>query len=157
GTSSSITASVGAPALTITTIARGRRRLATKSAIDSLGTNVPSPPCSDTRLRVRSGDRLCSATTCPCRAKLRARLRPITARPVTRRCASCGWPMGGSGGWGRGGLGPLARLPTAPPAGGGAQRPGERGPPAVVLAWARREDAVGHGNRRAIPPEWPTA
>jgi sirohydrochlorin ferrochelatase len=96
GTSSSITASVGAPALTITTIARGRRRLATKSAIDSLGTNVPSPPCSETRLRVRADDRLCSATTCPCRAKLRARLRPITARPVTPMSASFLSLMGGS-------------------------------------------------------------
>ena len=63
GTSSSITASVGAPALTMMMIARGRSRLATKSAMDSPGMNVPSSPCSLTRLWVRSGDRLCSATT----------------------------------------------------------------------------------------------
>ncbi len=54
GVSSEITASVGSPALTITMIARGRRSDATKSLTDSLGTNVPSSPCSATRLRVRS-------------------------------------------------------------------------------------------------------
>ncbi|GIE31209.1 hypothetical protein Ait01nite_042540 [Actinoplanes italicus] len=32
---------------------------------------------------------MCNATVCPCRAKLRARLRPITARPVTPICAFC--------------------------------------------------------------------
>ena len=83
GTSSSITASVASPALTMMMMARGRLRLATNSSIESAGTNVPSSPCSLTRLRVRSGERLCNATAYPCRARLRARLRPITARPVT--------------------------------------------------------------------------
>src|SRR5579875_2703695 len=93
GTSSPITASVGSPALTITMMALGRARLATKSSIDSLGTNVPSSPCSSTRLRVRAGVRLCSATACPWRAKFRARLRPITARPVTPMSALSRWFM----------------------------------------------------------------
>ena len=62
GTSSPITASVGAPAFTMMMTARGRRRLATNSVIVSLGTNAPSPPCSRIRVRVRSGERLCSAT-----------------------------------------------------------------------------------------------
>ena len=83
GTSSLITASVALPALTMMMIARGRLRLATNSSIDSAGTKVPSSPCSLTRLWVRSGERLCNATTYPCRARFRARLRPITARPVT--------------------------------------------------------------------------
>ena len=62
GTSSSITASVPAPAFTMMMTTRGRRRLATKPAMVSLGTNVPSSPCSRTSVRVRSADRLCSAT-----------------------------------------------------------------------------------------------
>src|SRR6266699_1528527 len=36
---------------------------------------------------VREAVRLCRATVYPCRAKLRARLRPITPRPVTPICA----------------------------------------------------------------------
>src|SRR5215831_3407329 len=136
GTSSSITASVGPPALTITTIARGRRRLATKSAIDSLGTNAPSPPCSATRLRVRSGDRLCSATTCPCRAKLRARLRPITARPVTPMSASFGWLMRGSRYSARGGLGLSSGYRTQYRAHG--QTSTGRGRAQRLGEWARR-------------------
>ena len=47
----------------------------------------PRAPYSATRLRVRSGERLCTATGNPCRARLRARLRPITASPVTPICA----------------------------------------------------------------------
>ena len=47
-------------------------------------TNVPSSPCSSTSdCGAWRSVRLCSATVCPCRAKLRARLRPITASPVT--------------------------------------------------------------------------
>ena len=64
-------------------IARGRSSEATKSFIDSDAMKVPSSPCSATSDRVRSGERLCSATGNPCRARLRARLRPMTARPVT--------------------------------------------------------------------------
>ncbi len=44
GISSSITASVPGPALTMISTRRGRSRDATKSAIDSLGTKLP--PCS---------------------------------------------------------------------------------------------------------------
>src|SRR6201992_1022942 len=83
GTSSSMTASVAGPAWTMMMMARGRSRLATKSLIDSLGRNVPSSPWSLTRLRVRSGERLCRATVWVWRARSRARLRPITPRPVT--------------------------------------------------------------------------
>ncbi len=42
--SSSMTASVGPPALTMIRILRGVASEATKSAVDSDGTNVPSPP-----------------------------------------------------------------------------------------------------------------
>ena len=40
--------------------------------------------------------RLCSATGYPWRARLRARLRPITARPVTPICAACSVIRGSS-------------------------------------------------------------
>ena len=46
GVSSSITASVPAPALTMINTRRGRSSEATKSAIDSDGTNAPSDPAS---------------------------------------------------------------------------------------------------------------
>ena len=46
GSSSSITASVAAPALTMITTLRGRASDATKSAIDSDGTKSPSCPAS---------------------------------------------------------------------------------------------------------------
>src|SRR5205823_10326399 len=93
GTSSSITASVGAPALTMMMIARGRCSEATKSSIESLGTKVPSDPCCATSSCVLALVRLCNATRYPCRARLRARLRPITASPVTPICACpvLGW------------------------------------------------------------------
>ena len=48
GTSSSITASVGPPALTMMITRRGRSSEATKSAIDSDGMKVPSSPWSAT-------------------------------------------------------------------------------------------------------------
>src|SRR6476469_2066984 len=80
---SSITASVGPPALTMIRIFRGTASEATKSADDSDGTNVPSPPKSSISALVLAYDRLCTAVTKPLRAKLRARLEPITARPVT--------------------------------------------------------------------------
>jgi len=41
-----------------------------------------APSCRSCR-SVRAYARVCSATACPCRARLRARLRPITASPVT--------------------------------------------------------------------------
>src|SRR6478752_6236390 len=81
--SSSMTASVGPPALTMIRIFRGTAREATKSAEDSDGTKVPSPPKSSISAFVFAYDRLCTAVTNPLRAKLRARLEPITARPVT--------------------------------------------------------------------------
>ena len=81
--SSSITASVGPPAFTMIRIFRGTASDATKSADDSDGTNVPSPPCSSISASVLAYDRLCTAVTNPLRAKLRARFDPITARPVT--------------------------------------------------------------------------
>src|SRR3712207_1138248 len=56
--------------------------------IFSAGRNVPSCPNSSTSSLVRVNDRLCTATGCPCRARLRARLRPMTARPVTPMRAS---------------------------------------------------------------------
>ena len=62
GTSSSMTASVGPPALTMMTTLRGRSSDATKSAIVSLGTNSPSLPCSATRDSVLAYERLWTAT-----------------------------------------------------------------------------------------------
>ena len=44
-------------------------------------------PCFSSRASVFSTDRLCRATVKPLRARLRARLAPITARPVTPMCA----------------------------------------------------------------------
>src|SRR5512144_1726266 len=87
GTSAAIVASVGAPALTIITMRRGRRRLATNSATDAAGTNVPSAAYSAISAVVRAWVRLKTATGYPCRATLRARLLPITARPTTPICA----------------------------------------------------------------------
>ena len=82
--SSSITASVGPPALTMIRIFRGAASDATKSAVDSDATKRRhqsrarrSAPC------VLAYDRLCTAVTNPFRAKFRARFDPITANPVT--------------------------------------------------------------------------
>jgi hypothetical protein len=83
GTSESMVASVGPPALTMITIRRGRSRLATNSSMLPAGTNEPSSPCARIISSVRAWVRLYSATVCPCRAKLRARLLPMTARPTT--------------------------------------------------------------------------
>ncbi len=49
----------------------------------SLGMKSPSSPCSSISASVRPWLRLCTATCNPLRARFRARLRPITARPVT--------------------------------------------------------------------------
>ena len=54
GISSSITASVPGPALTMIRTRRGRSSEATKSAIDSDGTKVPSPAASATSASVRA-------------------------------------------------------------------------------------------------------
>lgn len=62
GTSSSMTASVAAPALTMMTTLRGRSSEATKSAIDSDGTKSPSVPASAIRDSVLAYERLCTAT-----------------------------------------------------------------------------------------------
>ncbi len=69
------------------TIRRGRSSDATKSSAEYDGRKLPSCPNSSTRALVLASVRLCTATACPCRAKLRARLLPITARPVTPICA----------------------------------------------------------------------
>ncbi len=83
GANSSITASVGAPALTMIKIRRGRSSAATKSSGVSQGTKVPSSPYSSISALVLCWDLLCTATECPCLARLRARFAPITASPVT--------------------------------------------------------------------------
>jgi hypothetical protein len=56
--SSSLTASVGAPAATMTRIFRGAASEATKSTNDSVGTKVPSLPCSSISALVLVGVRL---------------------------------------------------------------------------------------------------
>src|SRR3954470_517890 len=83
GVRSSITPSTGAPAFTITMIRRGLSNDETNSSSDSPAANLPSPPYSSMNSRVRCGDRLCTATGTSRLAMLRARLAPITARPVT--------------------------------------------------------------------------
>ncbi|SCF73945.1 hypothetical protein GA0115255_104795 [Streptomyces sp. Ncost-T6T-2b] len=83
GANSWITASVGSPAFTMITRRRGRSSAATNSSGVCAATNVPSSPNSSTRASVRDAVRLCRATVKPLRAKFRARLRPMTASPVT--------------------------------------------------------------------------
>src|SRR5690242_12862474 len=85
--SSLMTASVGSPALTMISTRRGFSSASRNSAMDSERTNLPSSPCSSSSASVLATERLCSATVYPCRAKLRAMLEPITARPVTPICA----------------------------------------------------------------------
>src|SRR5829696_6911492 len=122
GTSSSMTASVGSPALTITTMRRGRCSEATNSAVVSDGTNVPSSPNCSTSAVVRADVRLWTATANPWRARLRARLRPMTARPVTPisavglRAVSRGVVMASS--VSRPGCPPLGTLPAPAPSAG---------------------------------------
>ena len=83
GVSSSITASTGLPALTITMILRGVSSASTKSSIVSQPVNGPSWPYSFMNSVVFAVVRLCTAVGVPRRAMLRARLAPITASPVT--------------------------------------------------------------------------
>src|SRR5687767_8979816 len=87
GTSSSMTASVGGPAWTMIMIRRGLSRAATNSSVVVVRTKSPSPPCAASSASVRAWLRLCTTTWCPCRAKLRARLAPIVANPVTPICS----------------------------------------------------------------------
>ncbi len=82
-TSSSITASVPAPACTMMMAVRGFCSDATNSSMASLATK-PASGCSPVRVSVRANVRLYTATVLPSRdARLRARLEPITARPTT--------------------------------------------------------------------------
>jgi hypothetical protein len=62
---------------------RGFSSAPTSSCIVSVATKSPSSPCSSSRLCILAVVRLCTATVCPCRAMLRARLRPMVDRPVT--------------------------------------------------------------------------
>ncbi len=78
-----MTASVGSPALTMMITRRGFSSAARNSGIVSLRMKLPSEPCSASSASVLAMERLCSATVYPWWAKLRARLDPITARPVT--------------------------------------------------------------------------
>lgn len=87
GVNSAITASVASPAFTMTTRRRGLSRAATKSSALSVAMKSPSSPNSSTSSWVRAAVRLCTATVYPLRAKFRARLRPMTASPVTPICA----------------------------------------------------------------------
>src|SRR3954452_248396 len=86
GTSSSMTASVGLPACTMIRMLRGRESAPTNSSTLPVGTKSPSPPCAAISASVRAWVRLCRTTWWPCRARLRARLAPMTARPVTPIC-----------------------------------------------------------------------
>src|SRR4051795_13530214 len=86
GTSSSMTASVAGPACTMIRMLRGRCRARTNSSVLVVGTKSPSPPCAAISASVRACVRLCRTTWWPCRARLRARLAPMVARPVTPIC-----------------------------------------------------------------------
>src|SRR3954468_24684923 len=86
GTSSSMTASVAGPACTMIMMLRGCCSAATNSSTVRVGMNSPSSPCAAIRASVRAWVRLCRTTWWPCRAKFRARLAPMTARPVTPIC-----------------------------------------------------------------------
>src|SRR5919107_3983527 len=143
GTSSEITASVGPPALTMMTTLRGRSSDATNCSIVSDGTNVPSCPWSATSDSVLANDRLCTATVYPCRAKLRARLRPITAKPVTPICAPA--DMGGRSL--RSGEVVRARVVACRPAGSACQTSGRQ-------ARARTLDDVMTNGQGAVPAEF---
>ena len=84
----------GPPALTMMTILRGRSSDATKS-VDRLRRRRSRPRRRARRSATRSWrtERLWTATVYPWRAKLRARLRPITASPVTPTpCEFCHSP-----------------------------------------------------------------
>jgi hypothetical protein len=62
GTSSSMTASVAAPALTMMITLRGRSSDATNSSVVTDGTKVPSSPWSAISESVFACERLCTAT-----------------------------------------------------------------------------------------------
>lgn len=83
GANSRITASVGSPAFTMMIRRRGRSSASTNSFADPAATKEPSCPNSSTSAVVLAVVRLWTATVNPLRAKLRARLLPITASPVT--------------------------------------------------------------------------
>jgi hypothetical protein len=61
GTSCSITASTGGPALTMIMIVRGRSSAATNSSFDVVPVIGPSEPCSAMKVSVRAMVRLCTA------------------------------------------------------------------------------------------------
>src|SRR5215212_10745945 len=82
GASSSITASTAGPALTMVMIVRGRSSACTNSSVEPLEVIGPSDPCSAMNCSVLDAVRLCTAIGMSWWATLRARLAPITARPV---------------------------------------------------------------------------
>src|SRR4051812_2481498 len=83
GSSSPITPSTGAPALTITRIRRGFSSASTNSSSVSPAVNLPSEAYCSMKSFVRAGLRLWTATGTSRLAMLRARFAPITASPVT--------------------------------------------------------------------------
>src|SRR5215203_5517156 len=82
GASSSITASTAGPALTMAMIVRGRSSAWTNCAVVPVPVIGPSEPCSAMNCSVLDAVRLCTAIGMSWWATLRARLAPITARPV---------------------------------------------------------------------------
>src|SRR3954470_3460981 len=82
GASSSITASTAGPALTMVMIVRGRSSACTNSCVVPVPVIGPSEPCSAMNCSVLDAVRLCTAIGMSWWATLRARLAPITARPV---------------------------------------------------------------------------
>src|SRR3954453_14017031 len=82
GESSSIPASTAGPALTMAMIVRGRSSDWTNSSVVPVPVIGPSEPCSAMNCSVLDAVRLCTAIGMSWWATLRARLAPITARPV---------------------------------------------------------------------------
>ena len=82
GASSSITASTAGPALTMVMIVRGRSSAWTNSSVVPVPVIGPSEPWSAMNCSVLDCVRLCTAIGMSWWATLRARLAPITARPV---------------------------------------------------------------------------
>ena len=82
GTSSSITASTGSPALTMLIRTRGRSSAPTHSSTVACPVIGPSSPCASMNASVLAAVRLWTAIGMSWWATLRARFAPIVASPV---------------------------------------------------------------------------
>src|SRR5690606_14931257 len=142
--SSSITASVGRPALTMMIAVRGFCRLAANSSYEKAGTK-PASGCAASSSSVLARLRFSTATVFPSRlARLRARLDPMTASPTTPMFADASGTESSST-W-------VRTLRLSAGARPGSERYTAGGPERVlrgsVLAVARAAHRVHRGERR---------